>query len=289
VDYWRDVVLYNFPSDGSGGDPSAALVFGPKGALYGVGYGGAYNNGIIFSLARSAPGSTVWDETSLYSFVGSMAGSSPAGSLAVGTSGTLYGTLSIGGAFGVGGVFKLAPPSAPGGSWTETLLYSFSQANGDGGSPDAGVTIGANGVLYGTTKYGGQTISPRCVKGCGTVFALGPPAAPGGAWTETILHAFAGSDFADGSQPNSTLVPGPNGVLYGTTRVGGSSIYGTIFEMVPPAAPGGAWTEVVLYSFTGGADGSSPNAVTLGANGALYGTTLAGGASNQGTVFEFVP
>jgi uncharacterized repeat protein (TIGR03803 family) len=59
--------------------------------------------------------------------------------------------------------------------------------------------------------------------------------------------------------------------------------------MVPPSSPGGAWTEAILNSFPeSGADGHPPNAVTLGANGNLYGTTLAGGAHGQGTVFQLV-
>jgi uncharacterized repeat protein (TIGR03803 family) len=92
----------------------------------------------------------------------------------------------------------------------------------------------------------------------------------------------------DGSQPNSTPVLGPGGVLYGTTLDGGIHDMGTIFEMVPPSAPGGSWTEVILYAFTGGADNAFPNAVTLGPDGNLYGTTQSSSASNQGTVFQFV-
>jgi len=81
--------------------------------------------------------------------------------------------------------------------------------------------------------------------------------------------------------------------LYGTTFSGGIHNWGTIYEMIPPASAGENWTEVVLYSFTNGADGGEPNAVTLGPDGNLYGTTALGGVSeggyrNQGTVFQFV-
>jgi hypothetical protein len=75
--------------------------------------------------------------------------------------------------------------------------------------------------------------------------------------------------------------------FYGATYGGGQYEAGTIFEMVPPASPGESWTEVVLHSFTG-ADGSSPNGVTVGPDGALYGTTVGGGANNEGTVFQLV-
>jgi uncharacterized repeat protein (TIGR03803 family) len=92
-------------------------------------------------------------------------------------------------------------------------------------------------------------------------------------------------------------VLGPGGVLYGTTNTGGTSatgVAGIIYEMVPPSSAGGAWTEVILYSFPpanpGGypAEGAFPNAVSLGADGNLYGTTEEGGAYDQGTVFQLV-
>jgi len=82
-------------------------------------------------------------------------------------------------------------------------------------------------------------------------------------------------------------------VLYGTTSVGGAIGSGTVYELIPPSAPGESWTEVVLYSFTGGADGLDPLSVTLGPDGNLYGTTALGGISqggitNQGTVFQLI-
>jgi uncharacterized repeat protein (TIGR03803 family) len=87
-------------------------------------------------------------------------------------------------------------------------------------------------------------------------------------------------------------------VLYGTTGAGGGDVgakggTGTIFEMVPPSSPGNGWTEIILYTFPGGTGGAFPNAVALGADGNLYGTTDGGGTvspkpENQGTVFELV-
>jgi uncharacterized repeat protein (TIGR03803 family) len=170
-------------------------------------------------------------------------------------------------------------------------LYEFGSQPRDSGAPN-GVLLGANGVLYGTAI--GTTDIYECQNGCGTVFQLSPPAAPGGSWTETTLHTFTGIfNSGDGNQPNSTPVLGPGGVLYGTTASGGTNNQGTIYEMLPPSAPGGPWTEVVLYSFTGGANGIQPTGVTLGPDGNLYGTTVIGGiskdgATNQGTVFQLV-
>jgi uncharacterized repeat protein (TIGR03803 family) len=214
----------------------------------------------------------------------------------MGPDGVFYGT-SEGGyqqcPFGCGVVFSLTPPAAPGGAWTETVLHHFTDF-GNHGYGVASIALG-NGpsgqpVLYGTTSAGGAN-------GLGTVFSLTPPAQPGGSWTETILHSFGGPP--DAANPNTGLVIGNGGVLYGTTYYGGdASCYGTlpvgcgaVFSMTPPAAPGGAWTETVLHRFTGGEDGGIPVAgLTLGSDGVLYGTTTAyGGAGKYGTVFKLKP
>jgi len=66
--------------------------------------------------------------------------------------------------------------------------------------------------------------------GCGVVFKLAPPAKQGGAWKETVLHSFTGGD--DGIQPESGLIVGKFGLLYGTTEMGGASGAGTVFSVV---------------------------------------------------------
>ena len=82
------------------------------------------------------------------------------------------------------------------------------------------------GRLFGTAQHGGNG-GPR-VSG-GVVFALDPPAQPGGAWTETVLYAFGGPD---GFSPASLLTL-KNGKLYGTTTQGGSFGTGTVFVLKP--------------------------------------------------------
>jgi uncharacterized repeat protein (TIGR03803 family) len=138
--------------------------------------------------------------------------------------------------------------------------------------PDTGLVFGQNGAIYGASGGG---ISEQ-----GVIFELAPPAAPGGAWTETVIYQFnyyAGG--GDGREPNGGLVFGANGALYGTTVYGGIADNGTVFELAPPTVPGGAWTETILYRFTGESDGGWPYAgLAIGRDGVLYGTLYAGPA-----------
>ena len=119
---------------------------------------------------------------------------------------------------------------------TERVIYRF-QGGADGAVPLAGLTS-IGGTLYGTTEEGGI----NCDVGCGTVFALAPPAVPGGAWTETVIYRFTG--YYDGALPEAGLVA-IGGTLYGTTLEGGRA-GGTVFALLPPQSGGTAWTENVL-------------------------------------------
>ena len=99
--------------------------------------------------------------------------------------------------------------------------------------------------------------------------------------TETVLHNFTGG--ADGGNPSAGLVFDSAGNLYGTTKSGGLYGHGTIFQLSPS---GDGWIHTVLYSFTGGHDGDSPNGGLLVGNGSIIGTTYQGGDSGLGTLFE---
>ncbi len=283
--------LHNFAGQSAdGANPEAALALGTGGVFYGVTYaGGSSNLGTVFQLTPQGGGT--WTETVLYSFAGSSTdGSGPLGGLIIAGSGALFGTTEHGGTAtsacgaGCGTVFAVTPPKVSGGPWTERVLYRFTGLNGDGRAPYGGLVMGQGGVLYGTTTGGGAG-------GKGTVFALIPPAETGGAWTETVLHAFAGPSGQDGAIPTSALIIGAGGVLFGTTNYGGTAEVGTAFEMRPPAVSGDAWTESVLHSFTGqSGDGSVPfGSPTLGKGGVLYGTTNVGGSAAKGTVYQLTP
>ena len=93
--------------------------------------------------------------------------------------------------------------------------------------PRQTLTVGPNGVLSGTTYYGGSGSSCtfNLINGgaCGTVFQLTPPSAPSGSWTHTVIYNFTGMN-GDGALPLASVVMGKNGELYGTTEYGGSRL-----------------------------------------------------------------
>jgi uncharacterized repeat protein (TIGR03803 family) len=191
------------------------------------------------------------------------------------SAGNLYGTTQVGGAYDYGVVFELMPVD---GRWTFEVLYSF--GNGTDGTAALGtLTFDSSGSLYGTTAQGGA-------HNAGTVFKLTPQT--GGSWDETILHSFD-QNGADGSAPEAGVILDASGDIYGTTTAGGSYNLGTVFKLSP--ASGDIWDESILQSFGSGADGSSPFAGTLifDTAGNLYGTTLWGGAYQNGSVFELLP
>ncbi len=178
-------VLHEFGGSGDGAFPSSGLAIGSSGVLYGVtnqgGTGvcaGHKGCGTVYSLTPPETAGGKWTEEILYSFQGGNDGALPSG-VAVGTDGVLYGTTTYGGSgacsdggrTGCGTVFALTPPGTAGWAWTETVIYSFSGGTGDGALPRAGVTIGSDGTLYGTTEYGGAGACTGLFPGCGTVFA----------------------------------------------------------------------------------------------------------------------
>ncbi len=159
---------------------------------------------------------------------------------------------------------------------TETIIYSAQGNNGDYAAPSVWAKDDS-GNLYGVTWF---------YPDYGTVFELSPT---GSGWTQTTLYSFQGAP--DGQEP-SGLVRDSEGNLYGTTLYGGShdnssciAGCGIVFELSP--AGDGAWTETILYDFTGGADGGNPfYGLVLDHSGNLYGVTRSGGSYRFGTVFK---
>jgi len=206
--------------------------------------------------------------------------------------GKLYGTTSYGGNsngcdYGCGTLYSLDPTTG-----TENVTYSFCVEESclDGSFPSSGL-IEVNGMLYGTTYYGGSGSCSSYYAGCGTVFGLDVDTG-----TEAVLHSFCSQqNCADGENPLANVVA-VNGILYGTTYAGGSSVYyGTVFALDP-----GTGVENVLHSFCsqiGCADGAYPLSGLTNVEGELYGTTSFGGSAGKdcttgigcGTVFAIDP
>jgi uncharacterized repeat protein (TIGR03803 family) len=230
----------------------------------------------ILLLAGSLCSQTL---NTLFTFGQGKLGSQPLDPVVAGPNGVVYGVTDIGGLFGMGVVFELAPPSTPGQPWSSRVLHEFSTTEG---TPQAGLTLGPDGVLYGTTF----TNNAGSV---GTVFELRPPSSAGRRWRESTLYSFTLG--ADCQYPQGPPVFGPHNALYGTTYQGGAYNFGCVYRLDPPASTGDPWKEQILWSFAG-----SPNdgfgavgPVVFGSGGAIYGVTRFGGSGEYGTVFELDP
>ena len=227
------------------------LVVDSSGNLYGsASKGGSSNLGTVLGVADGSAGATTLD-----SFNGSN-GSHPIGGLAIDSSGNLYGTTNLGGAFGDGTVFEVAA-----GSGTITTLATFNGKNGSG--PDDGVTIDAAGNLFGTTAGGGAY-------GLGSVFKVAR-----GSGVATTLASFTSSARGNVTGP---LVVDSGGNLYGTFAAGVTASDAGIFEVV-----NGSGTVNILTSLDS-AIGSPPSNLTIDPDGNLYGPARV--ASGVWNIFE---
>ncbi len=185
-------------------------------------------------------------ETVIYSFAQFPQGANPYSPLTLDTEGNIYGTTYTGGQQNAGVVFKLSP------SGQETVLHSFTGGS-DGGNPYAGVILGANGGLYGTTYLGGAA-------NAGVVYAVSQSG------QFQVLYSFTGG--ADGGNPYAGLASDSAGNLYGTTVNGGSANAGAVYKVTPSGQ------ETVFYSFAGRTDGKNPyGTLIFDPAGDLYGTT----------------
>jgi uncharacterized repeat protein (TIGR03803 family) len=304
-----ETVLFYFNAS-NGANPTGSLLRDAAGNFYGGG-------NAVFKLTPPAAGTTAWGETILGATAAvsaTLTANITGGSLVFDRSGNLYGAAVSGAPIcftGVeicGSIFKLSPPAAGKTAWTATNLIAFDGTNGQ--NPNLGLILDRTGNLYGTMAYGGAGTETPCLASnrashCGAVFMLTPPAAGQTAWNETFLYSFTGNE--DGAFPNAGVIADQKGNLYGTTSSGGnisaaaciaapgfpqffSPGCGVIYELQPPSASHGSWRDIILYSFTGGADGAAPQGELLRANdGSLYGAANTGGAAGDGTIFKLSP
>jgi uncharacterized repeat protein (TIGR03803 family) len=150
----------------------------------------------------------------------------------------------------------------------ETILHNFTGSD-DGRYPPAGLTMDPAGNVYGATFNAGAGSS-------GTVFKIDTTG------TFSTLYTL---NTASGFFPHAPLTLDKAGNIYGTATAGGAhNSNGTVFKLTPSG------TLTVLYSFTGGADGSEPEApLFLDKLGNLLSTTPWGGSGDNGTVFLLKP
>jgi uncharacterized repeat protein (TIGR03803 family) len=268
---WILNTIYTFQGGSDGAYPLSRLVFGPDGTLYGSVGSQSGTTSSVYNLRPQPNACTTalcpWQETIIYN--GSNNGYPNAGALIFDSAGNIYGTGGGGlscqlGPCGV--VYKL---THSGGSWTESVVYSFTGGD-DGQTPYAGVTFDLAGNLYGTTLYGGANHQ-------GTIYELTPSQS---GWTETTLHAFGAS--GDGYTAFGGVIFDIHGNMYGATYNGGSGNGGVVYEL----QPSGGWNYNIIENIAGLA-GPEDN-LTLDQVGNLYGTV---GIDDQGlgNVFELSP
>ena len=244
----------------NGSFPQGWLAQASDGNFYGTTFGGGTSNfGTIYQMT---PGGGL---TSLF-FLKGTNGANPSAGLVEGGDGNFYGTTFNGGANDLGTVFRFVT------NGVLTPLVSFTGTNGSyqGANPRAGLAVGGDGQLYGTTESGGPA-------DYGTIFRV----TTNGDFSN--LFSFGATN---GAYPEASLVQGLDGSFYGTTfgsANGGAASNGTVFAI----SPGGAFQTVASFDFT---NGPGPiGTLSLADDGNFYGTTLQGGYDGVGVVFRVVP
>jgi hypothetical protein len=278
---WPLTVLHAFTL-GEGGYPQSALVFGPEGLLYGV-------TPFLDSTATYADLGTAFSVSPLGDQVeykvSDAFGKDDSGFAPYGITGLpqtsfsgSIGASTAGGSLGYGTIFSLKV--LPSGAQANSTLYSFGlgpDVNGAESPPILGKASIGN-QFFGCAVAGG-------IYGRGGIYRL----APNGnhALVESVLYSFGEqlNDPFPGSDGCYLVQGSPAGKLYGTTEGGGAKAAGSFYELDPPTAPGGQWTETVDVSFAPG--GSQP----LGApvrRGSLYYGPMSTETGN-GAIYELTP
>ena len=256
-------LLHSFAGTSADGGIPLGVPWLAGSTLYGTTQqGGSAGDGTVFKVNTDGSGFGL-----VHTFTSSD-GYFPNGSLAA-NGGTFYGTTNQGPGGGDGAIFKM---NTDGSGYS--LIHSFSFNHTEGTNPHGSLTL-ANGMLYGTATQYGSGIGVS-----GTIFRLN---LDGSGFQ--VLHSFTGSgngttgNLNDGREPEGSLtVVGTT--LFGTTRQGGASANGTVFQM---NLDGTGFQ--LLHSFSGTSDGRYPLGDVTYTNGNLYGMTSEGGTSNKGTVF----
>jgi len=285
-------------ANADGRQPRGAMMVGSDGRLYGsTSNGGPNNTGTLYSVDPAT------DDFRLeYVFprrsdtVPSVEGGRVQSGLSAGIDGFYYGATSVGAAHDSGALFrfKLATASTPA---ALTVLHAFAERpfrvvggsddrNADGWKVEGNLLQLASGVLYGATSEGGDNDA-------GTLFRIN---ADGSGFTTLFQFAArgAGERNIGGAVPEGTIAIASDGMLYGSTQLGGSNGSGVIYRIDPATD-----TVTVVYEFTGRGNSSTNESnresarpvsgLTAGSDGYLYGAGRDGGANGTGGVFRFRP
>jgi uncharacterized repeat protein (TIGR03803 family) len=247
----------------NGSSPLGNLTLATNGKFYGMTrMGGVSDLGVLFEYDPATNTSTKkldFDGTN---------GSSPQGSLIMGTNGKFYGMTRLGGASDFGVLFEYDPATN-----TYTKKLDFTGA-ANGSYPNSSLALGSGGKFYGLTSTGGGGLTG----GQGVLFEYDPVAN-----NLTVKFDFGG--VINGTFPEGSLALASNGKLYGMTSQGGTFGNGVLFEYDPATS-----TLTKKLDFNGTANGRRPfEGLTLAPNGKFYGMTSQGGTSNLGVMFEYDP
>jgi uncharacterized repeat protein (TIGR03803 family) len=262
-----------------GAEPYGRLIQGNDGKLYGTTkIGGALNSGTVFRITTT--GSAFTRLHSFCSQTNCADGQNPTGGLLQEKGGDFYGTtfgsLNVGGSQGT--VFKMTLAGAL------TTLHTFSGT--DGANPSASLMQHSDGVIYGTTEFGGAGSCPSLPEpGCGTIFAISP------AGHLTTVHSFMGGD---GGDVVAGVVQGYNGFLNGTTVEGmgiGLAGNGTLYESSLTVKGLSLFLNFCVLQETCSNGAHPRGGIIQGTDGNFYGTTELGGTAcptaGCGTVFKW--
>jgi uncharacterized repeat protein (TIGR03803 family) len=263
---WTRKLVHSFSGGSDGGVPNG-IVLGSDGILYGAtDWGGSNGGGTMYSVQLTGS----FPLTTLYSFGAAGDASIPHPPMRD-SSNNVYGTSTYGGAYGLGSIFKLTSPASPGGAWTESVLYSSQNDSITGYEPSQSLMLDRKGNLWGTMTLGGEN-------NYGTIYEL--VAEANGSWRYKDIHDSASVDTIYGM-----IFDGANDTFYG------SSPYNSFFTLSPPSVAGGTWSYTTIYTLPadGSLGGDPLEALTLGREGNLYGSTGEGGAYGYGTIFQFTP
>jgi uncharacterized repeat protein (TIGR03803 family) len=253
-------ILHTFSASGDAQMPYSGVTEASDGVLYGATLMGGSNGGYgaVYRVNKDGSGYAL-----LHSFANaSTEGNTPVCRLLEGPTGLLYGTANSAGANNCGTVFAISKDGA-----TYTVLHTFAGGTTDGAGPATGLCLAGDGRLYGVTSSGGTG-------GKGTVFGLNLDGTG-----YAVLKQFSGG--ADGGTPYYGSVVERNGMLLGTTNVGGSFNGGTVFTL---NRDGTAFAVLVNFGIDE-SDGRAPSGTLWNStDGALYGTTHYG--AQGGVVFK---